>query len=216
MISLAEENYLKAIFSLSQSDELKASTNAIAERLSTKASSVSDMLRKLKQKGLIHYEKYQAVELSPEGEKIAIAIIRKHRLWEHFLVEKLNFGWDEVHDIAEQLEHINSPKLTDELDRFLGFPSFDPHGDPIPNKNGVFPTRFSKTLDQLAISSTAIITGVKDHRPSFLNFLEEINIKLGVEVNIISKREFDGSLEIKINSNTVNISKEVSANLFIQ
>jgi DtxR family transcriptional regulator, Mn-dependent transcriptional regulator len=132
IFTLSEENYLKAIYHLSKEEDESVSTNALAERLETTAASVSDMLKKLAKKELIEYKKYQGVNISEKGKRVALQIIRKHRLWEVFLVEKLSFNWDEVHEIAEQLEHIDSPTLVKRLDEFLGYPKFDPHGDPIP------------------------------------------------------------------------------------
>lgn len=216
MPSHTEENYLKAIFSLNESG-IGATTNAIAEKLETKASSVSDMLKRLKEKKLIHYKKYQAVNLSEEGKKVAISIIRKHRLWEYFLVEKLHFKWDEVHEIAEQLEHIQSTELTDKLDSYLEHPKMDPHGDPIPDKNGNFPMKLSETLDECLSEATAIIIGVKDHSSNFLSYLDRLNIELGTEVLIKSINAFDKSIEISIEkASEITISNEVAKNLFIR
>ncbi|MGB5928452.1 MAG: metal-dependent transcriptional regulator, partial [Cyclobacteriaceae bacterium] len=151
MPSLAEENYLKAIYHLSTEDEGNVSTNAISETLNTKPASVSDMLRKLSGKELVSYRKYQGVSLTPSGRKVALQVIRKHRLWEVFLVDKLNFNWDEVHDVAEQLEHIQSPLLIHQLDEFLGHPAYDPHGDPIPDENGGFPEKEQSPLSELTV-----------------------------------------------------------------
>ncbi|WP_243389180.1 metal-dependent transcriptional regulator, partial [Flavobacterium psychrophilum] len=135
-MTFSEENYLKTIYHLTTISDSEVSTNAIAEKMETKASSVTDMLKKLSEKDLINYKKYQGVSLTETGSLSAKMIVRKHRLWEVFLVEKLDFPWDEVHDIAEQLEHIKSEKLINKLDDFLGNPTEDPHGDPIPNANG--------------------------------------------------------------------------------
>ena len=148
MFSQSEENYIKAIYHLSAVSEKGISTNAIAEKLETKASSVTDMIKKLSEKKVVVYKKYHGVHLTEEGSKIAANVIRKHRLWEVFLVDKLNFSWDEVHDVAEQLEHIKSPKLINQLDALLGFPTHDPHGDPIPDKNGNL-----KTIDKSLLST---------------------------------------------------------------
>src|ERR1700760_5386 len=162
MNTFTEENYLKAIYHLSlQSGSV--STNQLAAALSTKAASVTDMLKKLADKELINYTKYQGVTLTSSGEKIAISIIRKHRLWEYFLVEKLNFKWDEVHDVAEELEHISSKELVDRLDSFMGYPKYDPHGDPIPDSKGQFKSHELKPVSALAVDSGGIISGVRDH-----------------------------------------------------
>lgn len=216
MTSNTEENYLKAIFSLNEAVPNSASTNAIAERLQTKASSVSDMLKKLKEKKLINYKKYKAVTLTELGTNIAISIIRKHRLWEYFLVEKLNFGWDEVHEIAEQLEHIESSKLTNRLDQFLGLPKFDPHGDPIPNKYGEFPHKLDITLDDLPEQESARVLGVKDHTTEFLNYLNNLSISLGTVVKVERKNSFDESLELLYDNKKASVSKIVAQNLYIK
>lgn len=217
MLSLTEENYLKSIFVLNQEQEESATTNAIAEKLSTKASSVSDMLKRLLKKELIHYKKYQAVTLTSTGKEIAISILRKHRLWEYFLVEKLQFKWDEVHEVAEQLEHIQSKKLTNQLDAFLGHPKFDPHGDPIPDKNGQFPMKLNKTLSMVKESETIVIVGVKDHSSEFFNYLERLKIELGTKLSVELINEFDASMEIKINDKeSATISYEVAQNLYVK
>jgi len=216
MLSLTEENYLKAIFALNSDQDLKASTNAIAEKLETKPSSVSDMLKRLNEKKLIDYKKYKSTTLTPKGREIAVSIVRKHRLWEFFLVEKLKFGWDEVHDLAEQLEHIQSKELTNRLDEFLAFPEFDPHGDPIPDKNGNFPTELTTTLNQFNEGKTLTVIGVKDHSSEFLNYLQGLSIGLGTVLTINQINVFDKSLEITLNQkDRKHISNEVSENLFV-
>ncbi|MEQ8909742.1 MAG: metal-dependent transcriptional regulator [Vicingaceae bacterium] len=217
MLSLTEENYLKSIFVLNLEKSEGASTNAIAEKLNTKASSVSDMLKRLLKKEMIHYKKYQAVKLTDSGKAVAVSILRKHRLWEHFLVEKLHFKWDEVHDVAEQLEHIRSKKLTDQLDAFLGHPKFDPHGDPIPDKEGNFPVKMRQTLDQAIEGQEVLIVGVKDHSSEFFNYLERLEIELGTKLKVKTINQFDASMEIEINQNeTTTISSEVAQNLFVK
>jgi DtxR family Mn-dependent transcriptional regulator len=217
MTSLTEENYLKAIFVLNEEKEMKASTNAIAEKMETKASSVTDMMKRLKEKKLVHYKKYQAVKLTEAGEKVAISIIRKHRLWEYFLVEKLHFGWDEVHDIAEQLEHIQSTQLTNRLEKFLDFPTIDPHGDPIPNKDGKFPMKLSQTLGDAQLNNTYIVVGVKDHSTPFFNHLKQIKIDLGALINVLSISEFDHSMDVTIDGkHEAVISSEVAKNLYVK
>ena len=213
------EDYLKAIFKLSGPLKKGVSTNSISEELLTKASSVSDMVKKLSDRGLVHYVKYQGTTLTKEGEKIALKVIRKHRLWEVFLVEKLKFGWDEIHEIAEQLEHIKSPKLIDKLDAHLGFPKKDPHGDPIPDKNGLFPTIKKLKLNELKIGEKAILTGVSEDSKDFLSYLDTIGLKLGSSIEVLDYFKFDKSLKVKINNrsdltfsdlvaNNLNISKE--------
>jgi len=210
------EDYLKAIFKLSGPLKKGVSTNAISEELSTKASSVSDMVKKLSDKNLVHYVKYQGTKLTKEGEKIALKVIRKHRLWEVFLVEKLKFGWDEIHEIAEQLEHIRSSKLIDKLDAHLGFPKKDPHGDPIPDKNGLFQTLEQIKLNELKIGEKAILIGVSEDSKDFLNFLDKINLKLGSKIEILDYFNFDKSIKVKINNSSVlTFSELVAKNLNI-
>jgi len=216
MNTLAEENYLKAIFKLSAKKKLAVSTNSIAEELATKPSSVTDMLKKLTDKGLVNYQKYKGTSLTKNGHSIAVYVVRKHRLWEVFLVKNLNFQWDEVHDVAEQLEHIKSPKLVEHLDAFLGFPQYDPHGDPIPNKNGEFPKSFSIPLIELAIGAKGQVVGVSQDNPAFLQYLDKLHIKLGSIIQAVEKVDFDQSLEVKINNKAAHISAEVAKNILIK
>ena len=216
MNTLAEENYLKAIFKLSGKQKASVSTNAIAEELETKASSVTDMIKKLTEKGFVNYQKYKGTSLTKKGHEIAVHIVRKHRLWEVFLVKKLNFQWDEVHDVAEQLEHIKSSKLVEHLDTFLGFPQYDPHGDPIPNKNGEFPKSFSAPLIDLAAGNKGQVVGVSQDNPAFLQYLDKLVIQLGSKIQVIEKVEFDQSLEVKINGKATHISSEVAKNILIK
>lgn len=217
MTSLTEENYLKAIYSLNNNPDAKASTTLIAEKLDTKASSVTDMLKRLNEKKLVNYEKYQAATLTDSGEKVAISIIRKHRLWEYFLVENLDFGWDEVHDIAEQLEHIQSPELTNRLDAYLKYPKFDPHGDPIPNSQGQFPQRKTIKLANAAIGNKVYVTGVKDHSSEFLNYLKELDIQLGTFLYIKNILAFDHSFEIETQEKEkILLSEKVTKNLYVK
>lgn len=216
MFSLSEENYLKNIYHLSRLSKKGISTNAIAQKLATKPSSVTDMVKKLSDKQVLVYQKYQGVHLTEVGKKTAADIIRKHRLWEVFLVEKLNFSWDEVHDVAEQLEHIQSKKLTDELDAYLGFPKSDPHGDPIPDKNGNIQQVEKCTLAALAINEKGICVGVHDSSADFLQFLDRQKIALGEHIQVLDKEVFDGSLLIKIADKKMRVSSKIANNLFIQ
>lgn len=216
MFSQSEENYLKAIYSLEREFGNAVSTNLIAEMLKTKASSVTDMIKKLSQKELVNYEKYKGVTLSESGKKIALSIIRKHRLWETFLVNKLNFNWDEVHDIAEQLEHIKSQELVNRLDEFLEFPSNDPHGDPIPDKDGNIIYKQKSLLSNFEHNKKCIVVGVKDSSSKFLKFLEKIEIKLGSKITILSSEEYDNSLLINIENREINISNQTAKNIFIK
>lgn len=215
MNSFTEENYLKAIYKLLEKESV-VTTNAIAEKMNTKAASVTDMLKKLADKKFINYQKYQGVSLTAKGEKIALNIIRKHRLWEMFLVEKLNFKWDEVHDVAEQLEHIDSDKLIAQIDHFLNFPKFDPHGDPIPDTNGKFHIQKSQLLSELKKNSVCVMTGVVDHSPAFLQYLDQAAIGLGDEIKIKDIVSFDKSLQISVKKkNSLFISNEVAKNILV-
>lgn len=216
MFSQSEENYLKAIYHLSLSSGKGISTNAIAKRLNTKASSVTDMIKKLSVKNVLEYKKYQGVTLTDLGKKTAANIIRKHRLWEVFLVEKLKFSWDEVHDVAEQLEHIKSSKLIDELDAFLDFPKQDPHGDPIPDKNGNLHQIKKRLLASMEPGEAGICIGVKDSSSAFLQFLDKQKIALGKSIEVLSKETFDDSLIIKIDTRELSISNKIATNLYIQ
>jgi DtxR family Mn-dependent transcriptional regulator len=217
MHSFTEENYLKAIYKLIAHSGDTVTTNAIAEKMNTKAASVTDMLKKLSDKKLINYRKYQGVTLNEKGEKVALSIIRKHRLWEMFLVEKLNFKWDEVHDVAEQLEHINSDKLIEQLDRFLNFPTTDPHGDPIPDAKGKLKQHKSVPLSTFNKTDGCMMTGVIDHSSAFLRFLDNSRISIGDEIKIKEVVAFDGSLQITINKqHTVFISNHIAKNILVE
>jgi DtxR family Mn-dependent transcriptional regulator len=216
MFSQSEENYLKAIYHLGITSLKGVSTNAIAKKLNTKASSVTDMIKKLADKKLLIYKKYQGVLLTEEGKKLAALIVRNHRLWEVFLVEKLNFNWDEVHDVAEQLEHIKSSKLINEIDALLGFPKYDPHGDPIPDVNGNLHQMEKNLLSTLKINDTGICVGVKDSSVAFLQFLDKQKIALGQEVEVLEKEDFDASMTIKINNRNITVSNKIATNLYIQ
>ena len=213
-LSIAEENYIKALHSLSQKG--KVTTNILAKAMQTKASSATDMVQRLGEKGLVDYVKYYGVSLSAEGNRAALKTIRKHRLWEVFLVEKLGFGWDEVHDIAEQLEHVQSTKLTEKLAQFLGNPLFDPHGDPIPNKEGAFPNQPVKTLQQCAAQQKVRVARVKDGNPEFLQYLKKINLKLGETLTVSTIFSFDNSIEVvRADGSTLMLSQTVSEHLYV-
>ena len=216
MFTLSEENYLKTIYHLELDTDKGVSTNAIAKKLETKASSVTDMIKKLSEKEVVVYKKYKGVTLTVFGKKTAANIVRKHRLWEVFLVEKLNFSWDEVHDVAEQLEHIKSSKLVDQLDAFLGFPSHDPHGDPIPDKDGDFKTIEKSLLSTLEKNETGVCVGVDDSSSEFLKFLDKKGITLGKQIIVLEKEDFDDSLSIQIENKKLSISNKIANNLYIQ
>ena len=217
MVSQTEENYLKAIFKTCEKSGKSASTNAIAKKMQTSAASVTDMVKRLSEKRLIDYEKYKGVTLTVTGNKIATGLIRKHRLWEVFLVDKLSFSWDEVHEIAEQLEHIQSPELVKRLDHFLGTPKFDPHGDPIPDEDGNFTFRKQILLTELPIETEGVVVGVQEHSTPFLQYLDKMNLGLGATIKVVEKFEYDESLRVEINQQTeIILSNKVSQNLFVQ
>lgn len=215
-MTLAEENYIKTIYALQQGKDKGVSTNSIASYLNTKAASVSDMLRKLGEKELISYEKYYGARLTSEGEKCAIMIIRRHRLWETFLVDKLNFGWEEVHEVAEQLEHVKSEKLINALDSFLNFPEVDPHGDPIPNAAGDLIPIHKKILAECKGSDSGIIIGVSDASSEFLKVLDQKKITLGSTFQILRKEAYDGSLELLLNGKPLMLTNKLAQNIFVK
>jgi DtxR family Mn-dependent transcriptional regulator len=215
-MTYSEENYLKTIYHLTSMTEEAISTNAIAEKMDTKASSVTDMLKKLAEKDLVNYIKYQGVSLTENGKLAAKMIVRKHRLWETFLVEKLEFSWDEVHDVAEQLEHIKSEKLINKLDDFLGNPTEDPHGDPIPNAEGRIIKVEKRLLSELEKNQSGICVGVKDTSSDFLKYLDKQEIALGSQIAIIEKESFDNSFKILVGIKEMMISNKIASNLYIQ
>ncbi|MDC1323304.1 metal-dependent transcriptional regulator [Polaribacter sp.] len=216
MFTLSEENYLKTIYHLGLNSEIGVSTNEIAKKMQTKASSVTDMIKKLSDKNLVVYKKYKGVRITDFGRNTAANIVRKHRLWEVFLVEKLNFYWDEVHEVAEQLEHIKSPKLINELDALLGFPKQDPHGDPIPDKEGNYYPLEKKLLATLDPGEKGICVGVNDSSSSFLQFLDKQKIALGNEIKVLGKEPFDDSIQIQIANRELSISNKIANNLYIK
>ena len=215
MNSQSEEDYLKAIYHL-EMDYDSISTNSVADYLNMKPSSITDMLKKLADKKYINYQKYKGSSLTRKGKLIALSIIRKHRLWETFLVDKLGFGWDQVHLIAEQLEHIKSEELIENLDDFLGNPKYDPHGDPIPNKEGKIEKMNQKLLVELKIQQEGIITGVKKGTASLLSYLDKEKIKLGDSVKVIEVLEFDGTFIVEINNRKLTFSEKICQNLLLE
>ena len=216
MITLSEENYLKAILTLSLLSLEKVSTNSIASEIGTTAASVSDMLKKLLEKKLINYEKYKGVSLTNKGRVLATTIIRKHRLWETFLVDCLNFDWSEVHIVAEQLEHIQSEKLIYKLDKFLEYPEFDPHGEPIPTREGIIPNSNTVPLNKLNTFTKGLVMGVTLDEKKFLDYLTKLNISIGTKITIEEKIDFDNSLNIKINDSFHHVSSNVAKHLLIK
>lgn len=215
-MTLAEENYLKAIYHLDAKSTKGISTNAIADAMETKPSSVTDMVQKLAEKKLVSYQKYKGMQLTEVGRRAAANVIRKHRLWEVFLVEKLNFHWDEVHEIAEQLEHVHSTELIKRLDAFLDHPDFDPHGDPIPDSNGNMKQTEKKLLSALEKGQRGVCVGVKESSTEFLQFLDKKQISIGTKIHVLSKEYFDSSMVILIGNDQLFVSKRISENIYVQ
>jgi DtxR family transcriptional regulator, Mn-dependent transcriptional regulator len=215
LYSQAEENYLKAIFKLSEEENVPLHTNAIAAVIGVKSASVTDMLRKLADKKLLRYQRYYGVQLTDKGRLAAVMVIRKHRLWEYFLVEKLGYGWAEVHEIAEQLEHISSDSLVDRLDAFLGHPRSDPHGDPIPDRDGKITPVSTLRLSGAEKGKRYMFTGVSDHTVEFLNYLGKLGLNLGCEITVKEIVEYDRSMEIMANGKEKHLSQAVSNAIMI-
>jgi DtxR family Mn-dependent transcriptional regulator len=215
-ISHAEENYLKAIFKIAEKDDKAVNTNAISALIQTTAASVTDMLKRLAEKNLVEYERYKGVQLTEEGNRLATALIRKHRLWEVFLVDKLGFSWDEVHELAEQLEHVQGDELIQRLDAYLGRPRFDPHGDPIPDAEGRWVFRPQSLLALLSPGDSGIITGVQEHSTAFLQYLGLQGLTLGVSLELIERFPFDQSVRVRTsNGKELTLSEKVSKNLLL-
>ena len=215
-VSVSKENHLKTIFHLQQEQGL-VTTNALAAALNTRPASVTDMLKKLKEQKLLIYERYKGFKLNNEGRKAALQIIRKHRLWEYFLVKKLQFGWDEVHEIAEELEHISSRELIDRLDAFLGFPESDPHGDPIPDAQGRLQVRRQLSLSDLPLNKVAQVSGIASQTSEMLELLQYNHIRLGTRLEIRKKFPFDNSLEVKVrNRPAITLSAQVAKNVLVK
>jgi DtxR family Mn-dependent transcriptional regulator len=212
--SISEENYLKAIYHL-QAEEGTVTTNALAEKLQAKPASITDMMKKLSAKKLLNYKPYYGFSLSAEGKKIALFIIRRHRLWEYFLSSKLKFRWNEVHQFAEELEHVSSRQLIDRLDEYLGFPQADPHGDPIPDSKGKMRTVNKISLVQLPHHKTAEVCQVTNQSAEMLELLQHKNINIGTKLEIKKHFDFDHSLELKIRNISVMISEQLAQNIFV-
>jgi DtxR family Mn-dependent transcriptional regulator len=215
-MTYSEENYLKIIYHLSTGANKGVTTNAIASEMESKPSSVTDMVQKLAEKGLVEYKKYQGVSLTEEGRFTALMIVRKHRLWEVFLLEKLDFSWDEVHDVAEQLEHIKSEKLTNKLEEFLDFPTEDPHGDPIPDRDGNIKKVDKKLLSEVPAGKRVICVGVKDSSSAFLQYLDKQQIALGSGIEVVSREDFDQSLTLLVKDRQLLVSNKIASNLFVK
>jgi DtxR family Mn-dependent transcriptional regulator len=216
MQTLSEENYLKTIYKLGQLGSSKVSVKAIADGLGNNPASVIDMLKKLTEKSLITYQKSSGAQLTKNGAYAALQIVRKHRLWEVFLKDKLDYSWAEVHEIAEQLEHIKHEDLADRLDKFLGFPEYDPHGDPIPNASGKLPNESKMTLSETLLGHQCRVVAVKDTSSDFLKYLQQLSIEIGTQLQILEKISFDSSLIIKIgNEVKATVSKKFAESLLV-
>ena len=220
MLSFVEENYLKALLYLSSVDRAMTQkagvgTNDLAAYLEVKPSTVNEMLKRLKEKSLVNHEKYKKVTLTTAGEGIGFKLMRKHRLWETFLYTKLEFDWDEVHDIAEQLEHIKSDKLVERIDKFLDYPNYDPHGDPIPNSKGVLPKRDTSRLSLIDKSSICTMLAVSDTSKDFLQYLEDLKIRIGTEIKVLDRVSYDGSMKISKEGEVITLSKKVTDNILV-
>ena len=220
--STSEENYLKTIFHLQTKDE-NVSTNELAEKLQAKPASITDMMKKLKNRKLVNYQPYQGFRLTPEGKKVALSIIRRHRLWEYFLAEKLKFNWDEVHEVAEQLEHVSSKKLIDKLDEYLGYPKFDPHGDPIPDSLGKMENSRQINLTELPLNQPGEVCRVVNQSGEMLELLQHKKISIGTRLEVKKKFGFDHSIEIKLKQSKRTslgqpaflISEQLAKNIFV-
>ncbi|MAD59760.1 MAG: iron-dependent repressor [Flammeovirgaceae bacterium] len=215
MLSKSEENYLKSIYNLSDSGNKIVTTNSISKILNIEPASVTDMIKKLSKKKLIYHEKYKGTKISKNGIIVALQIIRRHRLWEVFLYEKLNFNWDEIHEVAEELEHVSSDQLIDNLDKYLKYPKIDPHGDPIPNKLGEVDFVDKISISDLKIKEKGIVSRIVNEDEGFFNLLNKLKIEIGTEVTILDKIDYDGSLDVLINNKSVIISKEIAENIKI-
>ena len=216
MISFTEENYLKALLRISfDSGETGVGTNELAMNLGVKPATANDMLKRLRDKALVDFEKYKKITLTREGKNIATEVIRKHRLWETFLYEKLEFSWDEVHDVAEQLEHIQSSKLIDKLEKFLDYPAFDPHGDPIPSKGGELTKQFRKTLLDIPVGQLCKMVAVKDNSSAFLQYVVKVGLGINNEIYVQSRQEYDALMVIEVNGVASSVSEKFAENIYV-
>lgn len=216
MLSSTEENYLKALLKITfESETNEAGTNELAAFLALKPATVNDMLKKLKEKELVEYKKYGKISLSPKGKNLAIEILRKHRLWETFLYETFQFTWDELHEVAEQLEHIHSPKLIDSLDSFLGYPEFDPHGEPIPDSKGAMKQNFKNTLSGVVAGNSCKMVSVKDNSRAFLQYVDKVGLAINRQIRVVSKQEYDALMVIEVNGITSTVSQKFAENIYV-
>jgi DtxR family Mn-dependent transcriptional regulator len=217
MLSFTEENYLKALIQLTifEEDGTEVGVNKLAARLSVKPATASDMVRKLKNKSLVNSKKYGKVTLTKVGLKSGMMVIRRHRLWETFLYDHLNFTWDEIHELAEELEHIHSKKLVDRLDQFLNFPEFDPHGDAIPNEKGEIIIPFRKILSDVAVGQVCKIIAVKNNTADFLQYVDKIGLQIDAEIKVMDKEQFDSLITINFKGKEIVVSPKLTDNIFV-
>tara|TARA_R110002096_G_scaffold21043_7_gene68722 strand:+ start:76039 stop:76695 length:657 start_codon:yes stop_codon:yes gene_type:complete len=213
MTSLIEENYLKALFHLS-SKKGEVTVKDLSQELDIKMPTVTSMMKKFSQKGLVKYKSYKPLKLTEKGSRAAGLVIRKHRLTEMFLVEKMNFGWEEVHEIAEQIEHVKAPIFFERMDKMLGHPKFDPHGSPIPDKDGSLELKQYFKLSDAKAGDKFELQAVTNSENEFLNYLNNKNLHLGLRIDILEIEEFDGSISIGFGEKKVEVlSKKVSQRL---
>ena len=215
MNSLTEENYLKAIFHLLDSEN-QVTVNELSKFLQIKMPSVNSMMKKFADKDWVIYETYKPIKVTELGRKEAAIVVRKHRLTEMFLVEKMGFGWENVHEIAEQLEHVHSEDFFDKMDEILNFPKVDPHGEPIPDKDGIIITQNLKKLSECKVNDMVILTSVTISTDDFLNYLNQRNLALGVDILIKNIEKFDGSMQIEFSDRTEVLSKMVCEKLLVK
>jgi DtxR family transcriptional regulator, Mn-dependent transcriptional regulator len=215
MSTISTEDYIKAVYKLEEDGE-KATTSALAAQLDVADASISDMIKKLSDKGLLHYERYQGVQLTQKGRKMALSILRRHRLWEMYLVRFLGYSWDKVHDEAERLEHVTSDELEQHLDRTLGYPSVDPHGDPIPSKEGIVKGESGSSLTGCDVGDVVTILRVSDESSELLQHASQIGLALNSKLTVREKKAFDGSMVVKIGTKQQFISREVAQAIFVR
>ena len=212
----SEENYLKTLFKLENRKDKKVNNTALAKALGLNPATVLEMVRKLVDRKLVQLKPDKSILLTEKGKHRALLTIRKHRLWEVFLVDKMNYKWNEVHELAEQLEHIESTDLVDRLDNFLGNPSFDPHGDPIPDKNGKIKNNTSIPLANCTAGKNYIVVNLVDTSDSFLDYLGKLNIRPDVKFKLIEHNDYDNSSTILVQKTKFQLSEKASSNILVQ
>ena len=209
------ENYLKNIYKL-QSHGGKVTTSSLSGRLKITPASVSEMVRRLAEEGYLTHTPYKGVQLTPEGRKKALRIIRRHRLWELFLVRILKYDWDEIDEEAERLEHITSDRLEQRIDELLGFPDRDPHGDVIPTAEGKVEEKGRAPLSDIGEGKTVVVSRVSDSSPEILQYASKLGIALGKKIRVKDKVEFDGSLRVEVGGKERFISSKLAQNVFVE